>query len=93
MQPIDREAIEHDWNKRGFSFGIWCDEAGQIWENYVHDTDELFMLVEGEVELSIEGKTIIPKIGEEILIPANSKHTVKNIGKTENSWYYGYKKA
>ena len=30
-------------------------------------------------------------IGEEVFIPANAIHTVRNIGKTNNVWYFGYK--
>lgn len=51
------------------------------------------MLIEGEMELSLLGKTLRPEIGEEILIPAGARHTVINIGKTTNRWYYGYKKT
>tara|TARA_Y100001970_G_C14143805_1_gene808687 strand:- start:351 stop:485 length:135 start_codon:yes stop_codon:yes gene_type:complete len=32
-----------------------------------------------------------PKLGEEVSIPANYNHTVRNVGKTNNVWYYGYK--
>ena len=83
--------VKTDWEKRGYSFGIWIDPPGQVWEDYVHGVDELLMLAEGEIELSFLGKTFFPKIGEEILIPAGASHTVRNIGKTANRWYYGYK--
>jgi glyoxylate utilization-related uncharacterized protein len=49
------------------------------------------MLAEGEIEVSFLGTTYCPKIGEEILIPAGAGHTVRNIGKSINRWYYGYK--
>jgi len=88
---MNEEKIKSDWKKRGFDFGIWKDSAGTVWNDYVHDTDELFILADGKIELIISGKTIQPKIGEEILIPANTSHTVINTGKTTNKWYYGYK--
>ncbi|HVS27739.1 MAG TPA: hypothetical protein VHE58_10700 [Burkholderiales bacterium] len=89
---MDERKIRTDWERRGFSFGIWIDPPGQIWEDYVHGVDELLMLAEGEIELSFLGKTFCPEIGEEILIPAGAGHTVCNIGKTTNRWYYGYKR-
>ena len=52
---------------------------------------ELEGLVEGEIELEIEGKAERPKIGEEVFIPANAVHTVRNVGQTNNIWYFGYK--
>ncbi len=88
---MDERKVKTDWERRGFSFGIWIDPPGQLWEDYVHGVDELLMLAEGEIELSFLGKTFCPKIGEEILIPAGAGHTVRNIGKTTNRWYYGYK--
>ena len=88
---MDERKVKTDWERRGFSFGIWIDPPGQIWEDYVHGVDELLMLAEGEIELSFLGKTFCPKIGEEILIPAGAGHTVRNIGNTANRWYYGYK--
>ncbi|HEY6280733.1 MAG TPA: cupin domain-containing protein [Burkholderiales bacterium] len=88
---MNERKVKTDWERRGFIFGIWIDPPGQIWEDYVHGVDELLMLAEGEIELSFLGKTFCPTIGEEILIPAGAGHTVRNIGKTTNRWYYGYK--
>ena len=51
------------------------------------------VVAEGEIEIEIEGKVHQPRIGEEVFIPANASHTVRNIGSKENVWYYGYKKA
>ena len=32
-----------------------------------------------------------PLIGQEVFIPANAIHTVRNVGNTNNVWYYGYR--
>lgn len=84
------QQVKQDWQQRGFSFGIWVDPPGQVWKDFRHDCDELFMLVQGEIELIIADKTLRPKIGAEVLIPARQLHMVKNIGGTESRWYYGY---
>ena len=34
-----------------------------------------------------------PAIGEEILIPARTSHTVRNTGNTTARWLYGYKSS
>jgi mannose-6-phosphate isomerase-like protein (cupin superfamily) len=83
--------IEHDWRSRGFSCGLWVDPPGQEWIDYVHTTDELLMVVEGELELEMQGRTLRPKLGEEVLIPAQVRHTVRNVGSTTARWLYGYK--
>ena len=90
---MDREAVRREWQDRGFSCDIWTDSPGQIWADFTHPTDELVMLIEGELELKFMGRTIIAEIGEEVLIPAGESHTVTNIGDCQNYWFYGYKKA
>ena len=86
------EKIRENWESRGYSFGVFKDPPGQVWADFVHRTDEIVVLAGGDIEIEIEGKSQQPRIGEEIFIPANSIHTVRNIGKTNNVWYYGYKK-
>ena len=89
---MNSEQIKKDWNSRGYSFGIFKDPSGQVWADFVHKTDELVVLAEGEIEIEIEGKSQQPPIGKEIFISAKAKHTVRNVGKTINAWYFGYKK-
>ena len=86
----DLSRVRADWEKRGFSCDIWIDSPGQVWREFVHEVDELVMLIEGEIEVSFSGKTFRPKIGQEILIPKGESHTVANVGAVANRWYYGY---
>ena len=88
---MHREKIRENWESRGYSFGVFKDPPGQVWEDFVHRTDELVVLAGGDTEIEIEGKSQQPQIGEEVFIPANSIHTVRNIGKTNNVCYFGYK--
>ena len=61
--------IKQDWNSRGYSFGVFRDPPGQVWADFVHRTDELVVLAEGEIELEIEGKAERFQIGEMVFIP------------------------
>lgn len=88
----DASRIEKDWSQRGFSFGVWTDPPGQVWENYVHEVDELFLVLEGLIELEMEGEILRPDPGEEILIPSLTRHTVRNAGNVSAKWLYGYKR-
>ncbi len=87
---IDQEAVARRWRARGFSCGLWVDPPGQVWEDYVHATDELVLLVEGEVEFEVSGTVHRPRRGEELLIPAGARHTVRNVGAGTSRWLYGY---
>ncbi|MFQ5670064.1 MAG: cupin domain-containing protein [Acidobacteriota bacterium] len=62
-----------------------------VWPDSVHGTVEIVMVVEGEVVFEIVGETHRPAAGEELLITAGASHTVRNLGKTESRWLYGYK--
>jgi mannose-6-phosphate isomerase-like protein (cupin superfamily) len=85
--------VAEQWKARGFSCDVWTDHPGQEWDNFVHDKDELLMVLEGELELVIDGQPRKPLIGEEVLIPAKTVHTVRNAGKKNNRWLYGAKKG
>jgi len=89
---VDRAAIERSWRERGFSCGLWVDPPGQVWADYVHEVDELVMVVDGEVEFEIEGKVHRLNAGQELFIPARSQHTVRNLGRGESRWLFGYRR-
>ena len=61
---MNSDQLKQDWNSRGYSFGIFKDRSGQVWADFVHKTDELVVLAEGEIEIEIEGKLQCPQIGE-----------------------------
>lgn len=88
---MSRPDTEHDWHARGFTCGLWVDPPGQEWIDYVHSVDEVLMVLEGELELEMQGRTFRPRQGEEVLIPAHVPHTVRNVGGTTARWLYGYK--
>ena len=85
------DQIKEDWYSRGYSFGVFKDPPGRVWTDFVHKTDELVVLAEGELEVEIEGKEQRPQIGEEVFIPANAVHTVRNVGVGNNVWFFVYR--
>lgn len=76
---LDRTQIEREWRARGFSCGLWTDPPGQEWNDFVHGMDELLMVVEGELELKMQGRTLKPKPGEDILIGEHDRTLVVRI--------------
>jgi quercetin dioxygenase-like cupin family protein len=92
MSALDRNQIAAAWAARGFSCDLWTDPPGQRWENFMHTTDELVSVLEGEVEFEIEGQVHRPAIGQELLIPAGKVHSARNVGTTTSLWLYGYRR-
>jgi quercetin dioxygenase-like cupin family protein len=91
MSNTDRKEITAEWAKRGFSCDLWTDPPGQCWEDFRHATDEVIIVLEGEMEFEVAGRVYHPEIGEELLIPAGAVHSARNIGNTTARWVYGYR--
>ena len=66
---MNPDRIKQEWNSRGYSFGVFRDPPSQVWAEFVHRTDELVVLAEGEIEVEIEGKAERFQIGEMVFIP------------------------
>ncbi len=90
-RTIRVEDVRRQWAERGFSCDVWVDAPGQEWRDFLHAVDELVMPLEGQIELEFSGQSIRPPLGEEVLIPARTRHTVRNIGGTVARWLYGYR--
>jgi quercetin dioxygenase-like cupin family protein len=92
MVSLDRERMAADWAERGFGCDIWTDPPGQRWEGFTHATDELVLVLEGQMECEVGGRVCQPAIGEELLIPAGAVHSARNIGASTARWLYGYRR-
>jgi len=90
---LDAERVRAEWAARGFSCELWVDGPGQRSIDFVHDVDELVMVLEGEIELSFLERTLRPQPGEEVLIPAHAHHDVVNVGGSVARWLFGYQRG
>ena len=88
---IERSEVARDWHARGFSCGLWIDHAGRSLNGTPNETEELFMMLSGELELEIDGTRFQPDVGEEVVIPPQVEHTIRNIGGKTAKWLYGQK--
>ncbi len=90
---MEQKHIATNWAARGFSCELWVDPPGQCWEDFTHATDELVVVLEGQMECEIEGRTEHPQPGKELLIPARAVHSARNIGPTTARWLFGYQRG
>lgn len=86
-----RDDVVQRWRDRGFTCELWVDPPETIWEDFVHDTDELVMLLDGQVTIEIAGRILRLEVGQEVMLPAGVRHTVRNVGGTSARWLYGYR--
>lgn len=85
---------ENNWNNRGYSFGVGTISLEKGVEEAAHDSkDELVVVVNGELEFTINARTFVAECDTEVFIPAKAIHSIKNIGHKVSKIYYGYKSS
>ncbi len=55
---------------------------GESFEHY-HLDESITAHVEGEIQLTVSGKSTLLTEGERVIIPAKTSHTTKNIGNVD----------
>ncbi|NET10350.1 MAG: cupin domain-containing protein [Symploca sp. SIO2B6] len=88
MSNIDIDARIEFWKEKGFVCEIWTLEPGGNWSDAGHEGDEVFLLLEGEMEASSGTTKRNLEIGEEFFISANEPHSVFNPGEKANRVYW-----
>jgi mannose-6-phosphate isomerase-like protein (cupin superfamily) len=88
--PVDRNAVAKDWADRGYDCQPFSDPPGQEWNGFVHATNELVTVVEGRLELLMDGRTLALGPGDEAFIPKRMRHSVHNIHDATTVWLFGY---
>lgn len=88
---IDREAVGRQWQERGFSCDLWVDPPGQAWSGFRHDVDALVLVLEGSLQIEMGERTIRLEPGDELMIPATCRHTVRNVSEETSRWLCGYR--
>lgn len=88
--PVDKSAVAASWKDRGYSCCLFTDPPGQEWNGFVHATNELVMVLSGKLELTIGDAHCTVGPGDEVYIPRDAVHSVKNISDGETRWLFGY---
>lgn len=90
LKDSNLENIQKKWEQKGFKSEIYTGTAGEEWSSAGHETDEIFIPLEGELEVSFGGKVYHPAVGEECLIPAKEPHSFKSKTASRYCWIAGY---
>ena len=89
---MDMDELEKNWIERGFSFSVGTIKAGDAVDEAFHDDkDELVLMESGAYEFTIGNETFGQNGNVEVLIPAGSVHSIKNLGQSDSKIYFGYK--
>ena len=86
--PVSADAVKADFP--GFSFETFRDPQGQIWKDFVHDTDEFVVVADGRMEIVVAGKKGQCEPGDLVCTPAGASHTLTTTSEGGSVWHYGY---
>ena len=89
---MNLEALEKNWKARGFSYGVGTIKAGDAVSEAVHESqDELVVMESGEFEYILGNERFRNTGLEDVLIPAGTPHTIRNIGAQDVRIHFGYR--
>lgn len=88
--PLDRDEVARDWGARGYSCGLFTDPPGREWTDFVHGCNELVTVLEGGLEVTVGGESLTIGPGDEVFIPRDTLHSVRNVHRATTRWLYGY---
>ena len=87
----EQERVSLRWSAQGFSCENWIDPPGQVWHDFEYDVDQIALLLEGSARIEMHGKVVPMQAGDELMIPAGTRHTVRNCGEGPARWLRGYR--
>lgn len=88
--PVQRSKVAADWRTRGYSCELFVDPPGREWLDFVHSSNELVMVAEGRLEVTVDGRRLVAEPGDEVFIAKGARHSVRNIHDDTTRWLYGY---
>ena len=65
------------FHSENMTFGYYSVEAGASIHAHAHPNEEVWHVVEGELEVTIDGVTRVAKPGAVAVVPPNATHSVK----------------
>ena len=89
-QPVDKGAVADSWQARGYDCHDFTDPPGREWNGFVHATNELVTVVEGALEVTVGEEVCRAGPGDEVYIPRDVVHSVKNVHSGTTRWLFGY---
>ena len=72
---VNEESLRRRLEDEGFHVWSWTDSAGAGYEPHTHDQDESLWVVAGEITFGAEGREILLRAGDRLMLPAGKVHT------------------
>jgi quercetin dioxygenase-like cupin family protein len=67
------------FHSANMTFGHWEFDAAATVHEHFHPQEEVWEVIEGELEITIAGDSVVARPGIAAIVPANTVHSVKAI--------------
>ena len=65
------------FHSAGATFGHWEFDAGSSIHEHFHPQEEIYHVIDGELELVIEGEPHVARPGLAVIVPSNARHSAR----------------
>lgn len=88
----DMEKLLAEYKEQGFKCELCTHVPSEGWTSPEkgHGADEIYILLEGDMEVDLYGKTHSPTLGEAFRIPAHEPHALRITGSQPSTFYWIY---
>ena len=87
--PVSLADVKRDWEARGYYTKRYDAEPGWAQEEHYHGFDRLLTVVEGRLEMTIEGQRFVLEPGDEIFMPRRTVNSKRNLHNGFTMLLYG----
>ncbi len=87
--PVSFADVKRDWEARGYYTKRYDAEPGWAQEEHYHGFDRLLTVVEGRLEMTIEGQRFVLEPGDEIFTPHRAVNSKRNLHDGFTMFLYG----
>jgi quercetin dioxygenase-like cupin family protein len=65
------------FDSASMTFGHWEFEAGASIHEHAHPQEEVWLPVEGELEITVDGVTALARPGTVAIVPPDTRHSIR----------------
>lgn len=75
---LDEKALAKQLEREGFSHTIiWHDGPNTYYSEHTHETETAHIVLNGEMSLTMDGRTATYRVGERCDVPARAVHSAR----------------
>ena len=75
---MDPQKLEETLHREGFSTTyVWQDGPGAFYPDHTHDVETAHIILDGEMELTMDGRMRTCRMGERCDVPAGTVHSAR----------------